>query len=280
MWKKRLKEHIFCIFGAALVGVGIYFFKLPNHFTIGGVSGLSIILSELFDISSSGIITILNILLLLLGVITVGRQCGLKTVVGTAVLSGTLLLLERLVPLTQPLTDQPLLELCFAVLLPAVGSAILFQYEGSTGGTDIIALILKKYTSLDIGTGLLLADILITCSSFWFGIETALFSLLGLFVRSVIIDSAIESINLCKCFTIITSHPQEISRFIIDDLHRSTTVIEAQGGFTGDHTHVILTTMRRSQAARLLKFLRKNYPETFMMLTNSSEVIGKGFRGI
>lgn len=280
MWKKRLKEYVFCIFGAALVGVGIYFFKLPNHFTIGGVSGLSIVLSELFHISSSLIITIANILLLLIGIITVGRQCGLKTILGTAVLSGTLLLLEQLVPMTEPLTDQPFLELCFAVALPAIGSAILFQYEGSTGGTDIIALILQKYTSMDIGTGLLLADILITCSAFRFGIETALFSILGLFVRSVVIDSVIESINLCKCFTIITAHPQEISRFIIDELHRSTTSIEAQGGFTGEHTHVILTTMRRSQAMRLRKFLRKNYPETFMMLTNSSEVIGKGFREI
>lgn len=280
MWKKRLKEYVFCIFGAMLAGVGIYFFKLPNHFTIGGVSGLSIVLSELLHISSSLIITIANVLLLILGMITVGRQCGLKTILGTAVLSGTLLVLEQLVPLTEPLTNQPFLELCFAVALPAIGSAILFQYEGSTGGTDIIALILQKYTSMDIGTGLLLADVLITCSAFRFGIETALFSILGLFVRSVVIDSVIESINLCKCFTIITAHPQEISRFIIDELHRSTTSIEAQGGFTGEHTHVILTTMRRSQAMRLRKFLRNNYPETFMMLTNSSEVIGKGFREI
>lgn len=280
MWKTRLKEYFFCICGAVLVGVGIYFFQLPNHFTIGGVSGLSIILSKLLHISSSTIITVANIALLLLGFVTVGRQCGLKTILGTAVLSGTLMILDYFLPIAAPLTDQPLMELCFAVLLPAIGSAILFQYEGSTGGTDIIALILKKYTSLDIGTGLLLADVLITCTAFGFGIETALFSLLGLFARSVLIDSVIESINLCKCFTIITAHPQEICDFIHQKLRRGTTVWQAQGGFTGESTHVLLATMRRSQAIRLRKFLRKNYPETFMMLTNSSEVIGKGFRGI
>lgn len=277
---EKIKEYLYCVLGAALVGVGIYFFKLPNHFTIGGVSGISILLSEYFHIGSAGvIISVLNLVLLVLGILTVGKDCGVKTILGTLVLSGTLLVLERVAPLKGPLTDQPLLELCYAVLLPAIGSAILFQHEGSTGGTDIIALMLKKWTSLNIGTALLLADVLITASSLLFSVKTALFSFLGLFCRSLVVDSVIESINLCKCFNIVTSHPKEISDYIIRELHRSTTVLEAQGGYSGTHTHVILTTMRRAQAIKLRRYLRKMYPETFMMVTNSSEVIGKGFRG-
>ena len=135
--------------------------------------------------------------------------------------------------MTAPFTDQPFLELCFAMMLPAVGSAILFNCNASTGGTDIVAMILKKYTSLDIGKALLVSDALIAFSAcFVFDIRTGLFSLLGLIIKAFVVDSVIESINLCKYFSIVTSCPDAICDYIIREMNRSSTVIDAIGAYS------------------------------------------------
>lgn len=279
--KKKIKEYAMCVAGALLVGVGVYFFKFPNNFSTGGVSGISVILGNYFHISSASVVsTVINAVLLVLGFLFVGRDCGVKTVVGTVVLSGSLLLFEKWVPMSGPITDEPMLELFFAILLPAVGSAILFNCDGSTGGTDIVALILRKHTDLNIGTALMISDIGITLCAFLFGPKVGLFSVLGLVLKTVVIDNAIENINLCKCFSIITEHPSEISDYITNTLHRSCTIVEGTGGYTHLKKFLVIAALSRFQATRLQKYLRANFPTTFMMITNSSEVIGKGFRGI
>lgn len=278
---KNVKDYILCFFGAILVGVGVYFFKVPNHFSTGGVSGVSIILSGYFHISSVGIIlTVINAIMLILGFILVGSDCGVKTIIGTATLSGTLLLLENVIPLIRPLTSQPFLELLYAVILPAVGSAILFYSGGSTGGTDIVAMILKKHTHLNIGTALLCSDTIITLGSFLFGVQAGLFAMLGLFMKATFVDLVIENINLSKCFTIITTHKDDICTHINMTLKRGATVVEAEGSYTHEKKYMVLTALNRPQASELRKYLRLNYPDSFMMITNSSEIIGKGFRGV
>jgi len=278
---KKFKEYLYCIIGALFVAIGVYFFKFPNHFSTGGVSGISIILSSYFQIASAEkIMFMINMVLLIIGFMLCGRECGLKTFIGSMTLSGALLVLEQVCPIAQPLTDQPFLELIYAVLFPAVGSALLFNSGGSTGGTDIVALVLRKYTSLNIGTALLVSDIAITLGAFVFGPEIGLFSLLGLTIKSVAIDSIIENINLCKCFTIITDNPDEISSFIINQLKRSTTIMEATGGYSHNKTHIVISAMNRLQAVQLQRFLKTNFPASFMMVSDSSEIIGKGFRGL
>ncbi|MFA6947933.1 MAG: YitT family protein [Eubacteriales bacterium] len=276
-----LRDYALCFAGSLLVSLGVYFFKFPNSFSTGGVSGISVILSGYFHISSaSNIMFAVNMLLLIIGFIFVGRDCGVKTVIGTFTLSGALLLWEKVIPLTAPLTDTPLLELVYAVGLPAVGSAILFNAGGSTGGTDIIALILKKHTGLNVGSALMCSDVVITLGAFLFGIRTGLLSCVGLVLKSLVVDTVIESINMCKCFTIITNNPAEISHFITETLGRSSTVVEARGAYTLENKEVMITVMKRSQAVRLRHFLHENYPDTFMIITNSSEILGKGFRGL
>ena len=279
--KKTIREYLLCAVGALCVALGVYFFKFPNNFSTGGVSGISVVLGNYFGLAGAGNISaVINAIMLVLGFAFLGRGCGLKTVVGTAVLSGALMLFERLIPLDAPLTDQPLLELIFAILLPAVGSAILFNCGGSTGGTDIIAMILRRYTNMNIGTGLFISDVGITLLSFLFGVETGLFSLLGLILKTFCVDSVIDSINQCKCFSIITDSPEDISEYITRELGRSCTILEGTGGFTHTRKYLVTAAMRRYQAARLQKYLKANHPETFMMITNSSEIIGKGFRGL
>lgn len=280
-YKKALKEYALCVAGALCVALGVYFFKFPNSFSTGGVSGISVVLGNYFGLSSASFIaTVINMVMLAVGFIFLGRGCGIKTAIGSLTLSGALMLFEWIIPLDSPLTDQPLLELIFAIGLPALGSAILFNFDGSTGGTDIVAMILKKHVRMNIGVALFITDVGITLLAFLFGVKTGLFSLLGLIFKTLFVDSVIENLNMCKCFQIITDTPDDITEFITAELGRSCTVIEGVGGFTHARKYMISTAMRRSQAARLQKYLKTNHPGTFMMITNSSEVIGKGFRGL
>ena len=260
------------------MAVGIYYFKFPNNFTFGGVSGLSVVLSPFIPLSPSAINFIINALLLILGFLFLGRGFGIRTVYSSTLLSVSLSLLDQIAPLSAPLTDEPLLELIFAVLLPGFGSAVLFNIGASSGGTDIVAMILRKYTSVDIGRALLLSDLLITLTAFFvFDMKTALFSLLGLISKSLVVDNVIESINLCKYFNIICDDPEPICRYIVHELHRSATVCQAQGAYTHGKKYIVFTALRRPQAVALRQHVRTVEPSAFILISNTSEIIGKGF---
>lgn len=277
-----LKEYLLMTFGVLCVIVGVYFFKFPNNFAIGGVTGLAMIVSNMTGgtLSSATIVTILNTLLLIIGLIVIGKDFGIKTIYGSFLLSGGLQLLEVIYPMQAPFTNQPVLELAFAVGLPAVGAAILFNSGGSTGGTDVVAMILKKYSSFDIGQALFVSDLILTLLAFpAFGMQTGLLSLLGLILKSTVVDMVIESMNLCKYFTVICDDSAPISDYIVHSLKRSATVCDATGAFSGQNKKVILTVMNRSQAVQLRQFIKATQPSAFILITNTSEIIGRGFRG-
>ena len=219
--------------------------------------------------------------LLAIGFVVLGKKFAEKTAYCSILLSVTLSVLERLYPLNQPLTDQPVLELAFAIALPSLGSAVLFNIGASSGGTDIIAMIMKKYTSTDIGKALLITDFIITLAGcFVFDIETGLYSFLGLAVRSFMIDGFIESLNLSKYFNVVCTSPKPICDFIKDDLHRSATIVLAQGAFSGEDKYIIFTALNRIEAVKLRNFIKENAPDAFLLISNTSEIIGKGFHSI
>ena len=268
------------------MAVGIYFFKAPNGFATGGVSGIALILSRLKFSMSLGItqsiyMLTINVLLLIIGVIVLGKKCGIMTIYCSVMLSLENMLFEMLLPLEAPLTSSPLLELVYAVLLTGIGSAILFKYNASSGGTDIVALILKKHTTLNVSQALLVTDILIAASSFivYTSAEVGLFSLLGLFAKVFVIDDVLDSMNLCKAFTIITTKSKEIDEFILTNLHHGATTYSAEGAFTGEEKQVIITVCKRSEALRLRKKIKEIDPHAFIIITKTSEIMGKGFRG-
>ena len=277
--KQFLTEYALLTLGTALVAMGTYFFKFPNHFSTGGVTGIAVILSSIFpSISSSLFASVINVAFLLLGFGVLNRGFGVRTVYCSLLFSGMLAGLEWLVPLSGPLTDEKLLELFFGVILPALGSAILFNTQGSTGGTDILAMILKKFTSLDIGMALLYVDVLIAGSTLiLIDIETGLFSLLGLVLKSVLVDSVIESLNRKKSFILVTSCPEEVCDFITHTLHRSATFWQGEGAYSHQDKWVVLTALSRAQAVALRRHLKAIDPHAFMLITNSSEIFGKGF---
>jgi uncharacterized membrane-anchored protein YitT (DUF2179 family) len=156
----------------------------------------------------------------------------------------------------------------------------MFNMNASGGGTDIIAMILKKYTSFNIGVALFIVDLAITIAACMvFDIETGLFSFVGLMAKTLVIDGTIENVNLCKYFTIICNDPEPICEFITKELNRSATVYQAEGAYQHNQKTVILTVMKRSQAVELRNYIRMNQPSAFIAITNSSEIIGKGFRG-
>ena len=239
-WNARLRDVFLMTLGIVLVSIGVYFFKFPNNFSMGGVSGLAVILAPLSPwpwLSASAINGVINILFLFLGFAMLNYGFGLRTVYCSILYSLVIQAFEWICPLDAPLTHEKMLELFFAVIFPALGSAILFNINASSGGTDIVAMILKKYTGLDVGKALLLSDVVIAASTFLiFDVETGLFSMLGLVLKSVLVDSVIESLNRRKNFFIITSDPRMACDYITLRLHRGATVWEGEGAYTHENT--------------------------------------------
>lgn len=279
--KRTIEEYAVLTLATLIMVFGIYVFKFPNNFSFGGVTGIAIVLSKFLPGTPGNITLMINIVLLLLGFILLGKGFGIKTAYVSILMSVGLSLAEVWFPIEKPLTTEPVLELIYAIVLPAFSSAIFFNMNASSGGTDIVAMILRKYTKLNIGSALFFSDMLIVIlSCFVFDMQTGLFSLSGLLAKSLVVDNVIESINLCKYFTIICEDPDPICDFIMNTLHRSATVYDAEGTYEHRKKKVIITIMKRSQAVELRNFIRRTQPSAFIAITNSSEIIGKGFRGL
>lgn len=280
--KKNLLFFAQLNLGLVLTALGIALFKTPNHFAFGGTSGLSILLASLFPrFNVGGFMWIINGVLVALGFIFLGIRSMGWTIYSSFALSFYVSVCEELWPLTDPMTSDTLLELVFAVVLPAIGSAIVFDIGASTGGTDIVAMILAKHSSMEIGRALMVSDLLIVAgAAVRFGAATGLYCILGLFGKSLVVDGVIENIHLRKVCTVVTVRPEAVQQFILHELKRSATVEQAYGAYTHRELSVIMTVLTRREAVRLRNFLRMTDPKAFITIVNSSEIIGKGFRSI
>lgn len=265
--------------GSLISAIGVYYFKFPNNFCFGGVTGIAVVLGEITPWSQGLVTMVMNICLLVVGCIFLGKEFGIKTIYSSMLMSGVLWLLEAIDPLVAPLTQQPVLEFAIAVFLPSIGSAILFNIGASAGGTDILAMILKKHSGFNVGSALLLVDLSITIAAFLcFDIQTGFFSVMGLLTKTLVINGVIENLNLSKYFNIICDNPEPICSYINDHLGRGATVCSAKGSFTDADKYIIFTVLRRSQAVSLRNYVRQLEPHAFIMISNSSEIIGKGFQ--
>lgn len=275
---KTIKEYSLITFGVLMVVAGTYFFKFPNNFTFGGITGLALALSQICPLSPSSLNFILNIVILLFGFLLLGRKVLIRTAYASVLMSVGLSALDKVYPMHGTLTDDPLLELVFAIVLPGLGTAILFNINASSGGTDIIALILKKYLHFDYGNSLVCSDVIVTATAFFlFDLKTALFSTIGLFSKSIVIDNIIEGLNRVKYCNIVTSNPKIICDYIHKKLNHSATICNAKGTFTGKDKYLILTVIKRYQAVKLRQFVKQVEPDAFIMITNTSEIVGRGF---
>ncbi len=279
--RQKFDNFLMMTAGSILLAVGVYFFKIPNGFATGGVTGIGTILAKLTPISPGLWIWILNIGLLLLGFLLLGRQNGIKTVYCSMFYSAITFIFEKVAPLSAPLSDQPFLELVYAMLLTSIGSAMIFNAGSSSGGTDIMALILKKYTSIDVGKALLAVDFIVAASSFAvFGIQAGLYSVLGLFAKAFIVDAVIENLNTCKYFVVITTEREKVSEYIIETMHHGVTVSTVTGEYTHTEKAMIHTVCKRMEAIKLRSKIKEIDPHAFIIVTTSSEIIGRGFRSV
>ncbi len=282
---KTLIQWVLISVGSLMMAVSVYFFQTPNNMTLGGIAGVAFLLSKLA--LSQGIwMLIINGSLLVLGLIILGKQCTLRTVYSSALYTGLISLFELIgehVNLQLPVTGNNMfLALTYACLLFGVGGALIFNCGASSGGTDIIALIFKKFTRLNVGVALFIVDfavVWLTLCDPEVTIEILLYSLMGLFAKSFLLDSVIEGLGRTKYITVITSMPDEIGKFILDGVHHSYTVYEAKGGYTGDDKKVILTICKRSEAWKLKTKIKQIDPSAFVIISNANEIMGKGFGG-
>ena len=284
-----LKTYSIITLGGIIVSCGIYFFSFPNNFSTGGTSALSVLLAKIIGvemITPGLIMAVLNVILVIIGLIIIGKEFAFKTVYCSLLISLFSVIMERVLPITRvtggapTLTGDPLLELVFSIGCIALGSAITFSVGASSGGTDIVAMILKKYTNLDISRSLFISDSLLVVASFYIiNIRIGLYSLLGLILKSFIVDIVIDGIYLTKCFYIITSRDTEIVEFINNKLHRGATVSMCTGSFTHEDKKIIITVLSRTQAMQLKTYITETGDGSdFTIITNSSDIIGKGFR--
>ncbi len=282
-----VKKWALMLIGSLMMACSVSFFQRPNRFTMGGIASVSILLERCLDnvlpLTQGQYSIIINVFLLVIGLIFLGKRCTVLTIVCTLVYSGGQAVFEIFYPKDRPpITNDPFLELCYAVLLLGIGSAIIFNMGASSGGTDIIALIIKKYTKINIGVALMIVDyVIIGISYFVFKDWTlVLYSSLGLFVKSFLLDGIIENIGKNRYVTIITEHPDKISQYILQVIRHGYTMYDAQGGYTGAPRKVLITVCRKGEALRLKSKVKEADPEAFVIITDTKEILGRGFSSI
>lgn len=231
---------------------------------------------------------VLNVGVLVLGFIFLGKRTGIFTVYCSLGYSALMMafdgfnLRERIAPNGVTLTEEPFLELVVGITIYAIGTAIIFYAGASSGGMDIVALILQKYTNIDVGKAVLYANSTIAVSSLFVfpNFTTGILSLVGLFMNSFVIDTVIDNFNSCKYFIVITEKPELVAEFIMNELHHGVTVSDAVGAYTQQKKGMVHTVCRRYEAIRLRQAIKKIDENAFMVITTSSEIIGKGFRSV
>ena len=276
--KDGIRDFFSITAGCAALIVGNYFFKFPNRFVYGGVTGLSVILADVLPVSTGTANLVLNVLLLVLGLLIVGRKFGIKTIYATVLMTVSFSVLEKIFPMNGPLTDQRTLEFAISLLLTAFGSAMLFHSEASSGGTDVPAMIIKKFTGQEIGWALVFSDAAIVIGVFFvFDIETALYSSCGLLIKSLLIDTSVARLNRSRMVSIICDDPDPVCEYIIGTIKKDATYHEATGAYSKSKKFIVLCVLKPKSERKLRRYIRDHVPGAFVLVSDSSSIFGKGF---
>ena len=272
---QRAAEYGLLVAGSFLIAASFNLFLHPNQVVSGGVAGISIIVHHLFGIEPAVTQWLLNIPLFAAGLWLLGGRFGLKTAVGSVVLP-LFVLLTRSWP---PVTDNPLLAGIFGGIGIGAGLGVVFRGKGSTGGLDLLAQIIHKYTGLSLGVAVAMLDgAVITAAGLVFSPEKALYALIGLFVTSKTIDIVQLGFSFSKVAFIITKETEAVSRAILYDLDRGLTRLDGTGGYTGDARPVLMVVVSQKEVSRLKAAVRSIDPHAFIILSNAHEVLGEGFK--
>lgn len=276
---KNSKSFVLIFVGAFLVALGTHCFFVPNSIAAGGISGLAIVINKLVPFISVGVlIMIMEAVLFIVGIIVIGPVFGGKTLFCSFSIATILTFLEKFFPMNAPFSNDLLLQLVFGVLTCGVGMAIAFNEGASTGGTDIIAKIINKYFKLSIGKSILIADIFVTAAAVSvFGMEKGLYSILGVLINGLLIDKAIQSMNMYTQVAIISGKGEIIKEFIMNNLDRTATIYAAKGAYDNNHKEVITAILERKEFVQLKEYISKIDREAFVTVNPIHEVLGNGF---
>lgn len=279
MKKIDFKKLFMISIGATFLVCGLNFFLIPNNLAVGGATGMAVLLSHVFTKFDTGqILFVLNILLFVLGFKILGANFGFYTIYGALYLAVILSLLEKFFPITRPLTDDLLINVVFGVALGGIGTAIVINQGASTGGTDILAKIIQKYSKLSFGASLMLIDGLVTFgAAVIFSPTHGMYSLLGVIINSLVIDRLLQGFDSKFAITIISEQNEVINEYVLKELNRGTTVYQATGGFSKSPKTVITTILDKRSYVKLKDYVKTVDSRAFVYVSNASEVEGEGF---
>lgn len=268
-------DYFNVLLGAAIVAISFNVFLLPNEIASGGVSGISTILYGLFEWRPAFVQWAFNIPLFIAGVILLGKSFGVKTAVGTVFLPFMVYLTET----WEPWTMNPLLGALFGGIMVGLGLGIVFRGKASTGGTDLAAQIITKYTGLTLGTSIAMIDgFIVLGAAVVFDIESGLFALVGLFVTTKTIDLVQVGFGRSKLVYIITNHQVAIRDAIYEQVDRGVTKLTATGGYTDSEKPILMVVVHQTEFTRLKQAVKSIDPEAFIIVSDASEVLGEGFK--
>lgn len=277
MGKKGLVKEITVItFAMLIVSSAVYFFMVPSGIVVGSISGLAMVLSQLLHMQMSVITLILNVVLLIVGFIFIGKEFGAKTVYTSMLLPVFLWIFERIVPVTESLTKNSVYDLAAYILIVALGQAMLFNVNASSGGLDVIAKIINKFTHVDIGKAVTIGGLITAVTSiFVYDIGTLIVSVLGTYANGIAVDYFIDGFNKKKRICIISDDFEKIQAYIMNDLKRGVTLYRARGGYDKTERTELVTILAPSEYKQLLAYLHKADYQAFVTVYTVNEVIGK-----
>ena len=273
------KNYLLITIGVLIVAFGICFFLIPADLATGGITGLAMVINEVAPAISIGqILLILNIILFIIGFLTIGKAFGAKTIYASFLLSGIIYVMDEFIKIDGPLVDDLFVNLIVGILIQGIGLGIVFNQDASTGGTDIIAKVLNKFFHFEIGKALLMADfVVVSLAAYSFGIELAIYAFLGIVMNGFIIDTAIEGFNLKVSVSIISKKTDDIQKFIVDVLERGAIIYTAKGAYTMVDKEIVTSVMDKKEFIKLKTYIKDIDPDAFVMISNVREVLGEGF---
>lgn len=273
--RNGILEYVYVIVGAAIIAIGFNVFLLPNQVASGGVSGISTILHGLFGWNPGLVQYAFNIPLFLAGVVVLGKKFGVKSFVGTMTLPLVVLITDN----WEPWTANPLLGALFGGIVVGLGIGLVFKGNASTGGTDLLAQIITKYTGITLGKSVLLIDGIIAISAaVVFDLEKGLYALIGLYVTTKTIDIIQLGFSQSKMVYIITMKQDEVRDAIYAEIDRGVTKLPAIGGYTGEDRPVLMVVVYQTEFTKLKQLIKSVDPSAFVIVSDAYEVLGEGFK--
>ena len=268
-----VKETVILTVAVAIIAAAVYFFLVPSHTTVSRISGLGIVLSNFVPLQLSAITMILNVVLLIIGFFTCGREFGVKTVYTSVMLPLFLGLFEIIFPNFGSMTDSQELDVLCYILVVSVGLSILFNRNASSGGLDIVAKIMNKYLHMELGKAMSLSGMCVALSAaLVYDKKTVVLSILGTYFNGIVLDHFIFDNNIKRRVCIITKKEEELRQFIIHDLHSGATIYEAIGAYNMEKRREIITIVDKGEYQKLMKFINQEDPKAFITVYNVSNM--------